>query len=161
MFVKDIIDEDFVNYKLPSMFILFPNCNFKCGIENCQNYSLRKLQNKEITPGTIVARYLNNPLTSAIVFGGLEPFDDYDDIVELISAFRYYTPDPIIIYTGYTEEELVEQIEQLRLYENIIIKYGKYMPNRSSRFDDILGVSLASDNQYAVRISYDNWNIQN
>ena len=30
MLVKGIIDEDFVNYKKPSMYIAMPNCSFKC-----------------------------------------------------------------------------------------------------------------------------------
>ena len=42
MFVKGIIDEDFVNYKKPVMYIAFPCCSFKCDKENgaryCQNW---------------------------------------------------------------------------------------------------------------------------
>ena len=30
MIIKQLIDEDFVNYKVPSMFIAFPRCTFKC-----------------------------------------------------------------------------------------------------------------------------------
>ena len=41
----------------------------------------------------------------------------------------------------------------LKNYDNIIIKYGRYIPNQPSRYDSILGVTLASDNQYAERIS--------
>ena len=35
----------------------------------------------------------------------------------------------------------------------IIIKWGRYIPNRPSRYDEILGVTLASDNQYGKQIS--------
>jgi len=34
MKLKFLIDEDFVNYKEPSMFIGFPNCTFKCDIDS-------------------------------------------------------------------------------------------------------------------------------
>ena len=30
MIIKGLIDEDFINYKKPSMVIEFPYCNFKC-----------------------------------------------------------------------------------------------------------------------------------
>ena len=33
--IKDIIDEDFVNYKKPSMFIATSTCTFKCEKEDC------------------------------------------------------------------------------------------------------------------------------
>lgn len=53
----------------------------------------------------IVQRYLSNPLTSAVVIGGLEPFDQKEELLHLIDEFRRYTEDTIVIYTGYTEEE--------------------------------------------------------
>ena len=37
-------------------------------------------------------------------------------------------------------------------YDNIIIKFGRYIPNQQSHFDIVLGVNLASDNQYAERL---------
>jgi hypothetical protein len=33
MVIKGIVDEDFVNYKKPSMFIIMPYCDFKCDKE--------------------------------------------------------------------------------------------------------------------------------
>jgi len=32
---------------------------------------------------------------------------------------------------------------------NIIVKFGRYRPNQEKHYDKILGVFLASDNQYA------------
>ena len=44
MILKQIIDEDFVNYREPSMYLIFPHCSFKCDKENgtqyCQNRGL-------------------------------------------------------------------------------------------------------------------------
>lgn len=99
---------------------------------------------------------MNDPLSKAIVCGGLEPLDSLDELIPFIMEFRYYSPDSIVIYTGYTEEE-VEQMEYLGSkllkllshYENIIIKFGRYVPNQEKHFDEILGVELASPNQYA------------
>ena len=57
--------------------------------------------------------------------------------------------------TGYYKEEIQDKIEWLKLYEPIIIKYGRFIPNQQPHYDETLGVMLASDNQYAERLSYD------
>ena len=159
MIVKGLIDEDFVNYKKPSMVIMFPNCSFKCdmecGTQVCQNGALAAAPNIEISPEKLINRYLDNNITSAIVFAGLEPFDSYDDMIELIIRFREQNCcDDIIIYTGYTEEEIKSRIDfaEIKKYKPIIIKYGRFIPNSSSHFDNTLGVVLKSKNQYAKEI---------
>lgn len=157
MLIKDLIDEDIVNYKKTSMFIAFPNCTFKCekecGIKCCQNSELALQQNISVDITTIVDRYITNPLTQAIVLGGLEPLDSWEDVVQLIHEFRKYSEDDIVIYTGYKEEEIKEKVNYLKQYKNIIIKFGRFVPNKPHIFDPILGVNLASDNQYARKVS--------
>ena len=158
MLIKGIKDEDFVNYKKPSMFIIFPNCTFKCdkeaGCSICQNSSLANEPNIEIKEIDIIERYIKNPITKAIVFGGLEPFDS-EEILMFIEHIREYTNDEIVIYTGYTEEEIFDEIKWLQSdgIENIIIKFGRFIPNQQPHYDEVLGVKLASNNQYARRIS--------
>ena len=41
---------------------------------------------------------------------------------------------------------------ELKDFENVIIKFGRYIPNDENKFDEILGVKLASKNQYAMRL---------
>jgi hypothetical protein len=157
--VKDIKYEDFVNYKKPSMFIAFPSCTFKCekecGQKMCQNSSLVQSPNKIIGIKTILNNYVNNPITSAIVMGGLEPFDSKEDLLILVSYLRVATQDDIVIYTGYTENEIKskEIYKELLKFSNIIIKFGRYIPDQQKHFDEVLGIELASDNQYGKRIS--------
>lgn len=157
MFVKNIIEEDFCNYSKPSMFIIFPSCSFKCdkeaGCTICQNSALAEEPNIEIPVHKIIHRYENNNISKAIVCGGLEPFDSWEDLRQLIVELRMITNDDIVIYTGYNKEEILEQLIFLNQFANIIVKFGRYVPNGKSRFDEILGVELASDNQYAERIS--------
>jgi hypothetical protein len=157
MQIKFLVDEDFVNYKKPSMFIGFPYCTFKCDKEYgqpiCQNCALAKQPNMEVDVNEIVKRYVNNPITEAIVMGGLEPIDSWFDLYDLINLFRQYTDDDIVIYTGYKEEELSLNLLLLEVFPNIIIKFGRFIPNSCARFDEILGVELQSDNQYAKVIS--------
>lgn len=170
MKVKGITDECFSDYMIPAMYIAFPKCSFKCDIENgnqyCQNSSLVNEPTIETDKETLIQRYLTNPLTHAIVCGGLEPFDSELDLLPFVDSLRrkHNCHDPIIIYTGYTEEEITtghwgngapaEQINyfnQLIGYGNIIIKYGRYRPNEEAHYDIELGVYLASNNQYAKR----------
>lgn len=151
MIIKTIIDEDFSNYKEPSLLLGFYYCNFKCGKENCHNKEFYNLPNIETTYENIVERYLNNTITSSIIFSGMEPFESYNDMVNLIKEFRKYTDDTIVIYTGYNESEV--NLEEIKKFKNIIIKFGRFVPNQTSHYDDILGVNLASDCQYAKIIS--------
>ena len=157
MKIKGIITEDFINYKKPAMVIEFPYCNFKCdkecGMPVCQNSSLVNSPTYDIPINKIVLHYLKNDITEAIVMQGLEPFDSNEELFHLIDFFRKYTDDDIIIYTGYTKEEIQLQINLLKQkYKNIIIKFGRFIPNQSQHYDEILGVMLTSPNQYAKKI---------
>lgn len=157
MKIKGIIAEDFINYKLPSMVIEFPYCTFKCdkecGQQVCQNLKLIESPNYDILIEKIISLYLKNDITKAIVCQGLEPFDSYIDLLQFIKYFREYTRDPIIIYTGYNEDELNQEILDIKkLFKNIIIKFGRFIPNQPHHFDEILGVNLTSPNQYAKKI---------
>lgn len=157
--LKGIIAEDFINYKYPSMFLIAPICSFKCCIENgldtaiCQNQSLLKQLTKEFDVKTIIDMYLSNDITKAVVFGGLEPLDNATEVIDFIKTFRKYSNDSIIIYTGYYKNEIEVILNELKRYKNIIVKFGRYVPNHNPHYDEILGVNLASDNQYAERIS--------
>ena len=157
MLLKTIVEEDIVNYKKIAMFIAFPNCTFKCekecGIKCCQNSELALQENISVDINTIVDRYVANPLTQAIVYGGLEPLDSWEDLKELTLKIREKTNDDIVIYTGYKDEEIKEKVNYLKQYKNIIIKFGRFVPNKPHIFDPILGVNLASDNQYAKKVS--------
>ena len=160
MVIKGIIDEDFVNYKKPAMVIEFPHCNFKCdkecGRAVCQNSPLASEPNIEISDEKIIDRYLSNSITEAIICQGLEPLDTIVMLFLFIKEFREFSNDDIVIYTGYNKEEkrpqdLIKFIKRNQ-YKNIIIKYGRYIPNQSPHYDEVLGVNLASDNQYAERL---------
>ena len=156
MTLKGIIDEDFINYKKSSMTLMFPYCTFKCGGAGiCQNSKLVNSKDIEIDSYNICKRYLNNDITEAIVLQGLEPFDSWDDLKELIIALRIHFNcfDDVVIYTGYNKNEIEEQIDWLSGFSNIIIKFGRYIPGQEKHFDEVLGVYLASDNQYAERIT--------
>ena len=153
MKIKGLISEDLVNYKKPSMTIIFPYCTFKCGEGYCQNSELAKAPIIEMNVNNLVDRYINNPITEAVVMQGLEPFDSWNDLKSFVHELREYCNDDIVIYTGYDKNEIIEKINELSKYTNIIVKFGRYIPNQEKHFDQVLGVNLASDNQYAEKVS--------
>ena len=160
MKVVNLIEESFTEYKRAHMLVGFPFCTFKCDRENgnqvCQNWELSKAKTVDVDPEDIVARYLSNDLTEAVVFAGLEPFDSFDDMLALVKAFRAQTADPIVIYTGYNEDEsttMEYRLLCLKEYTDIIVKFGRYRPGQKKHYDEVLGVELASDNQYGKKIS--------
>ena len=155
MIVKGITDEDFVNYRRPAMYICTATCDFKCDAENgrqcCQNHELANAPDIAIPDTDICMRYIENPITSAIVFGGLEPLDQFTEMFNLISKLRFEfgINHPVIIYTGYNPDEVKGKIAALQMFHNIIVKFGRYVPGQQPHYDPILGVELASDNQHA------------
>lgn len=157
--IKGLLDEDFLNYKLPSMFITTAHCTFKCDIESgmscCQNSSLAKIPPLHVPVTTLIERYLRNPITTSIVFGGLEPFDQFEEVLGFVRIFReeYGRRDDIVIYTGFNENEIEEQVKKLQAFDNIIVKFGRFIPDQDKHYDNVLGVYLASPNQYAKEIS--------
>ena len=160
MKIKGIIFEDFINYKSPCMTIMMPickefKCDHECGMPVCQNSALAYAPIKEYANTSIVQAYRVNPISKALCFQGLEPFDSFDDMYDLIYVFRelYSITDDIVIYTGYNKSEIENQLLQLKQFSNIIVKFGRYVPNSAQVYDGILGVKLASSNQYAERIS--------
>lgn len=161
MRIKQIKFEDIVNYKKTCMFIGTISCSFKCCKEQnlpitiCQNESLNNEPIINIDDEKLIDKYINNPLTSAIVFGGMEPLDQIDELISFILKLRlvYNCSDDIVIYTGYNKDEISKELAQLKTFKNIIIKFGRYIPNEKSHFDEVLGINLASSNQYAERIS--------
>ena len=157
MILKGIIDTDTINYKKISMVLEFPICkNFKCdrdcGKQVCQNSRLASAPNIVIPNKEIIQRYLDNPITESIVCQGLDPLDSLDELYIFIQDFRKVCNDDIVIYTGYTEEEIYPYLVFFTPYKNIIVKFGRFIPNDISIYDNILRVNLASSNQYAKKI---------
>ena len=159
--LRGIVMEDFCNYKEPSMFLITSYCDFKCCHEAglpesvCQNEPMIKdTEVKAYDIDHIIQAYLDNDISQAVVFGGLEPMMQFTEVLNFIDEFRKVSDDPVIIYTGYNKDELEVELEDLIKYgkKNIIVKFGRFVPNQESHLDEILGVELCSPNQYGERL---------
>ena len=155
--VRFIKDECFQDYKLPCMLIGMCWCDWKCftGCEEnlCQNIGLTESEILCFDIEYLVKRYLDNPITSAVVFGGLEPLFQFNQVLEFIDCLRRVCDDDVVIYTGYYPHEIVDKIRLLSKYNNIYMKCGRFIPNSNKKFDEILGVTLNSDNQFGMRVT--------
>ena len=159
MKVKTVVNERFQDYKKPSLFVATALCDWKCCSDAgrkpamCQNSPIAQLPTIDIPNEEIFRRYISDPITQAIVIGGLEPLLQEEEVLSLVEYFRSHDcMDDIVIYTGYYRHEVLPFIDKLCVFENIIVKFGRFIPYKNKRYDAVLGVDLASDNQYAERI---------
>ncbi len=152
------IKEVFNDYKETSLLLATCKCDFKCEKEglcpigSCQNSELIKSKTIKISNEKVIDIFKDNPLVTTILIAGLEPFLQFEEIYNFIKDFRKNNNNTIVIFTGYYPNEIQDYILKLKEFFNIIIKFGRFIENSKSRYDDILGVVLASENQYAKRI---------
>ena len=154
MIIKGIIDECIGDYKKTSMYIAMPYCSFKCdkenGVQLCQNWRLAAAPEQTVLINGLMRNYINNPITEAIVLQGLEPFDSLIDLYTVAAALEDFNiTDDLVIYTGYNRDEVKSKLKPLyKIPGNLIIKWGRYIPNQKPHYDPVLGIYLTSDNQY-------------
>ncbi len=156
MLVKEVIFEDFVNYRVPCMFIGTCRCDWKCHSDCpdavCQNMDISRYPDVAVDDDRLIGEYLENPLTKAVVFGGLEPMLQFDEVYGFICKFRKRCQDDAVIYTGYYPEEIPGQIEKLRPAGNVVMKFGRYRSGGTPHFDEVLGVELSNAEQFGRRL---------
>lgn len=154
MKVKNIYFNDFINYGGHcSLTVAMPYCSFKCGKDLCQNSDLACAEAIEISDNYILDAFCKSDLMNAIVFQGLEPLDSWDELSSFLTKFREKSNSPVIIYTGYTQDEVSNDvINFLKEITNVIIKFGRFIPNQEPHYDPVLRVKLASNNQYAIEV---------
>lgn len=161
MNIFGIEENDTVNNGNFTTFIIQSgiSCTFKCDKESkcqiCQNWQIRNQKTMTVDLMKLIERYDKNVLAKSITFQGLEPLDNLKQLLWFIYHFRKEHHDPLYIWTGYTEEECEDLIYFLKdkmKYDNIFIKFGRFVPNCEKHFDKELKVYLASPNQYCKKI---------
>lgn len=147
-------------YKEPSFLIpIGITCSWKC--ENCINKKhVFEYSYPEFTINEIISQYQKNILTYTIIMAGFEPFDNYVNFMDLVEAIRVSgINDMIVVYTGYDIVDfrsnflLLNIFQELTHFDNIIIKFGRYIEGLEKVWNEELGIWLASANQYTVRIT--------
>lgn len=162
----DVKTDNITDYKKTSLLLVFPFCSGKCG-EECQNKHLMGTTPTGYKNTDIINLYIDLPSHGAVVFAGLEPWDSFSEMKQLVKDFvSQYKAIDIVIYTGYEYNEIENQIQELvdcfkanvaNSDDNLIIKYGMYDVNKKEYWkSNILGVNLATTNQAVISFSKDN-----
>jgi len=141
------------------MLIACIECDWKCLKEQClslgicQNSHINKIQTQESNIPDLIKRFNDNLLSECVIFAGLEPILQFDEVCSFIKEFRKTNNDDVVIYTGYYPEEIIDKIEILKKFKNIILKFGRYRNDLPKTKDDILKIEIVSNNQWAEKIS--------
>lgn len=161
MLLIDVKTDNITDYKETSVLLIFPYCSGKCG-NACHNKYLQNLSENEYlhtTSKAIKQLYEGLSTHKAIVMAGLEPFDSFDDVLDIVKTIcSSHKACDIVIYSGYKKDEYDETFKDkllacyfdYNIYNNkkLIVKLGRYdEKHKNSWHSVILGVSLATDNQ--------------
>lgn len=153
--LKDM-QEVFQDYKKSALLLSTCFCDWKCcneaGIDKsvCQNNKIAQ-QKEVVVSFSSLLKKVRSSITDSIIFAGLEPLLQIDEVVQCIDYLREHNvKKDIIIFTGYYLEEIDHNTLERLSDKRVILKCGRYIPNRPSVFDQVLGITLVSDNQYGV-----------
>ena len=153
------IRESFTEYYKTGLLIATPFCTDKCSkdlgleVSLCHNCLIEN-EYEEISNKDILQRYKDGQgLFKSLIFAGREPMDSFEELVELIRDFRELYNDDIVIYTGFYKNEIFSKLAIIKMFENIVVKFGRFIPNQEKVYDNILQVYLANKEQYVEKIS--------
>ena len=146
------------HYYKNGLLVATVGCDWKClkeqglDISICQNSHTSKMQTKFISTKELVDKFNENLLSECIIFAGLEPILQFDEVYGFIKEFRKTNYNDVVIFTGYYPEEIKEELEKLKSFENIYIKLGRYIQNSSKIYDPIGKIWLSGSNQYFIKL---------
>lgn len=147
--ISGIIEESIVDGPGIRFVVFTQGCPHKClGCHNPETHDF--LGGKEIDTNQIVENFKKYPYMTGITFSGGEPFSQIDAILSLILQFKNTFPSKnIVIYTGYTFEELLtknnQTINQILSLSDYLID-GKFEINKR----DISLIFRGSSNQRII-----------
>ena len=61
------------------------------------------------------------PLVDGITISGGEPFDQFDALLAIVTQLREKTKVDILVYTGYSIEDINDQLQQIKPYIDVLI----------------------------------------
>lgn len=169
MILIDVKTDNITDYKKTSLLIAFPYCTGKC--KGCQNEHLR-LSNTAISVSAknIAKLYDNVQSNKAIVMAGLEPFDSFADVLDIISTVGKHSKRScdFVVYTGYNEQEYKKRFEKklVQMFKEdympyhkdgcLIVKIGRYdNEDREAWYNNTLGVDLINKSQFTIQYNTD------
>lgn len=142
--------------------IFSQGCYFNCkGCHNPQTHDITA--GREIEIDELIELLILSPLSRGLTITGGEPFLQLDALLELIIKAKPYVNN-IIVYTGYTYEELINLSINNKIYLEILTRIdylidGKFLIEekdltlqfRGSRNQRIIDMSKSSKNHIVIK----------
>lgn len=127
--------------------VWFQGCSRQC--EECISPEYQPYEDGTAIPVGELLSMLGGIVPDGLVISGGEPFDQPDALFELVSTFNEKYSNNILIYTGYTMEEIIERPDPI--YKKIIdmtavLVDGVYIPALNS------GSGLAGSSNQKIHI---------
>lgn len=100
--------------------IWFQGCSLRC--EGCISVDTWATA-KTLIPIEQLMMKLSSylPLIDGITISGGEPFDQFEALLAIVVQLRKKTKVDILVYTGYSVEDISEQLQQIKPYIDVLI----------------------------------------
>jgi len=100
--------------------IWFQGCSLRC--EGCISVDTWATA-KTLIPIDQLMMALSSyiPLVDGITISGGEPFDQFDALLAIVAQLREKTKVDILVYTGYSIEDINDQLQQIKPYIDVLI----------------------------------------
>ena len=100
--------------------IWFQGCSLRC--EGCISVDTWATA-KTLIPIEQLMMKLSSylPLIDGITISGGEPFDQFEALLAIVVQLRKKTKVDILVYTGYSVEDITDQLQQIKPYIDVLI----------------------------------------
>lgn len=100
--------------------IWFQGCSLRC--EGCISVDTWATA-KTLIPIDQLMMALSSyiPLVDGITISGGEPFDQFDALLAIVAQLREKTEVDILVYTGYSIENIADKLQQIKPYIDVLI----------------------------------------
>lgn len=126
--------------------IIANNCNRNC--RNCFNQHLKNKPSIDMTADDIIAEVKKNPFNEGIILGGLEWFEQIDDMKVLMQTAAN-SGLKIMVYTGFPVIKDETIFKECAKKVDTYLKIGPYVETLPGR--QMYGITLASKNQKIIK----------
>lgn len=126
--------------------VIANDCRNNC--RNCFNQHLKNKPSIDISVEDVIAEVKSNPFNQGVIFGGLEWYNQKDDLYKLMRAAAD-AGLKIMVYTGKTTIDDKMIFEECAKKVDTYLKLGPYIDNLPSTV--MYGITLASNNQSIIK----------
>lgn len=126
IYINSISNESYVNGPGKRCVIWLQGCSLKCA--GCFNPSLHPFKKTRKYEATELAAYLSSLDCEGITISGGEPLDQSKALYELIMSFKSLCNKNILLFTGYTLEEIKISPQKIKtIMEADAVISGRYV----------------------------------